>query len=133
MTGPNADIRETNTITWFVEQVDLARQTDEEFYNVAELVIRRGQDLIRRATDGLSTFLTGFFGRGYSVRNLMYSRKFYLTYRDDGISQTQFARLEGSASLPTVSTGRKVNLSWSHHLCFMRIPILPVAATRGVS
>lgn len=154
MTGQDAGIREKNTITRLVEQADFASQTDEEFYNVAELVIRRGQDLVRRATnyatvysyyelghmiverqqggrdraeygqqvlEGLSTYLTGIFGRGYSVRNLTYFRKFYLIYRDDKISQTPFAKLEGSASLPTVSTGRKFYLSWSHYIFLMGI------------
>ena len=45
-------------------------------------------------------------------------RKFYLTYVDDQIGQTVSDQFK---NLPTVSSGRKFFLSWSHYLKLMRI------------
>ena len=64
-----------------------------------------------------SDYLLQKFGKGFSVTNLKQMRQFYLTYANDTISQTVFTQFE---NLPTVSTGRKFFLSWSHYLKLMR-------------
>ena len=66
----------------------------------------------------LSTHLQKHFGRGFSVTNLKQMRQFYLVYANDQIGQTLSDQF---ANLPTVSTGRKFFLSWSHYLKLMRI------------
>ena len=45
-------------------------------------------------------------------------RQFYLTYRNDQIGQEVSDQFK---NLPTVSSGRKFFLSWSHYLKLMRI------------
>ena len=45
-------------------------------------------------------------------------RRFYSIYSHDQIGETVFTQFE---NLPTVSTGRKFFLSWSHYLKLMRI------------
>lgn len=66
----------------------------------------------------LSDYLTKQFGKGFSVTNLKQMRQFYLTYGNDQIGQKVS---DQSANLPSVSTGRKFFLSWSHYLKLMRI------------
>ena len=58
------------------------------------------------------------FGKGFSITNLKQMRQFYLTYRDDQISQKVSDQFK---NLPVVSSGRKFFLSWSHYLKLMRI------------
>ena len=65
----------------------------------------------------LSDYLLQKFGKGFLVTNLKQMRQFYLTYANDTISQTVSDPFE---HLPTVSTGRKFFLSWSHYLKLMR-------------
>ena len=60
----------------------------------------------------------GKFGKGFSITNLKQMRQFYLTYRDDQISQKVSDQFK---NLPVVSSGRKFFLSWSHYLKLMRI------------
>lgn len=64
-----------------------------------------------------SDYLLQKFGKGFSVTNLKQMRQFYLTYANDTISQTVSDQFD---HLPTVSTGRKFFLSWSHYLKLMR-------------
>lgn len=66
----------------------------------------------------LSDYLLKKFGKGFSVTNLKQMRKFYLTYVNDQIGQTVSDQFK---NLPTVSSGRKFFLSWSHYLKLMRI------------
>ena len=66
----------------------------------------------------LSKYLLKKLGKGFSVTNLKQMRKFYLTYVDDQIGQTLSDQFK---NLPTVSSGRKFFLSWSHYLKLMRI------------
>ncbi len=66
----------------------------------------------------LSEYLLKKFGKGFSVTNLKQMRKFYLTYMNDQIGQTVSDQFK---NLPTVSSGRKFFLSWSHYLKLMRI------------
>lgn len=72
----------------------------------------------KRMLQGLSEYLTKKFGKGFSVGNLKNIRQFYKTYITDQIGETVFSQFE---NLPTVSTGRKFYLSWSHYLTLMRI------------
>lgn len=66
----------------------------------------------------LSDYLLEKYGKGFSVTNLKQMRKFYLTYMNDQIGQTVSDQFK---NLPTVSSGRKFFLSWSHYLKLMRI------------
>ena len=66
----------------------------------------------------LSDHLSKKFGKGFSITNLKQMRQFYLTYRDDQISQKVSDQFK---NLPVVSSGRKFFLSWSHYLKLMRI------------
>ena len=66
----------------------------------------------------LSDYLLKKFGKGFSVTNLKQMRKFYLIYVNDQIGQTVSDQFK---NLPTVSSGRKFFLSWSHYLKLMRI------------
>lgn len=45
-------------------------------------------------------------------------RRFYVVYQNDQIGETPFTQFD---NLPTVNTGRKFYLSWSHYLKLMRI------------
>ena len=56
--------------------------------------------------------------RQYSADNLKLMRRFYNVYLHDQIGETVFSQFE---NLPTVSTGRRFYLSWSHYLKLMRI------------
>ena len=73
-----------------------------------------GKQLIKE----LSAYLTKHFGKGFSVANLKNIRQFYKIYSTDQIGETVFSQFE---NLPSVNTGRKFYLSWSHYLVLMRI------------
>ena len=45
-------------------------------------------------------------------------RRFYVVYQNYQIGETPFTQFD---NLPTVNTGRKFYLSWSHYLKLMRI------------
>ena len=62
--------------------------------------------------------MTEQFGRGYSVGNLKNIRQFYKVYSSDQIGETLFSQFK---NLPSVDTGRKFFLSWSHYLMLMRM------------
>lgn len=66
----------------------------------------------------LSAYLTENFGKGFSPENLKLMRRFYVVYSQDQIGETVFTQ---SNNLPSVATGRKFYLSWSHYLKLMRI------------
>lgn len=72
----------------------------------------------KRLLQELSKFLTDKFGKGFSVTNLKQMRQFYMIYSTDQIGQTVSDQFE---NLPSVDTGRKFFLSWSHYLKLMRI------------
>lgn len=94
------------------------------YFETGRLIVEEEQKGLKRATYGkylipeLSKYLTEHIGRGFSVTNLKQMRKFYKVYAEDQISQTLSDQLR---NLPTVSTGRKFPLSWSHYLKLMRI------------
>ena len=62
--------------------------------------------------------MTQNFGKGFSTSNLKNIRQFYKVYSTDQIGETVFSQFE---NLPSVNTGRKFYLSWSHYLKLMRI------------
>ena len=94
------------------------------YYEIGRMIVEEEQHGSNRAAYGkyllqaLSDYLLQKFGKGFSVTNLKQMRQFYLTYANDAISQTVSDQFE---HLPTVSTGRKFFLSWSHYLKLMRI------------
>ena len=94
------------------------------YYEIGRKIIEEEQNGESRAAYGkqllkeLSKFLTKKFGKGYSAENLKLMRRFYVVYSQDEIGETVFSQFD---NLPTVSTGRKFYLSWSHYLKLMRI------------
>lgn len=94
------------------------------YYEIGRRIVEEEQHGDNRAAygqqilQGLSNHLTKEFGKGYSVGNLKNIRQFYMVFSNDQIGETVFSQ---SSNLPTVSTGRKFFLSWSHYLKLMRI------------
>lgn len=94
------------------------------YYEIGRMIVEEEQQGENRAAYGkqllkeLSAYLTSAFGKGYSVDNLKLMRRFYNVYSNDQIGETLFPQFE---NLPTVSSGRKFYLSWSHYLKLMRI------------
>lgn len=94
------------------------------YFEVGRRIVEEEQVGTNRAQYGqhilkeLSAYLTKNFGKGFSVTNLKQMRQFYLVYAQDQIGQTVSDQFE---NLPSVSTGRKFLLSWSHYLKLMRI------------
>ena len=94
------------------------------YFEIGRMIIEEEQHGESRAAYGtqlikeLSAYLTRIYGKGFSVGNLKNIRQLYKIYFTDQISETVFSQFE---NLPTVSTGRKFFLSWSHYLKLMRI------------
>lgn len=94
------------------------------YYKIGYMIVEEEQNGSDRAEYGkyvlkeLSAYLAGKFGKGFSVTNLKQMRQFYTIYSCDQIGQTLSDQFE---NLPTVDTGRKFFLSWSHYLQLMRI------------
>ena len=94
------------------------------YYEIGRMIVEEEQHGENRAAYGkqllkeLSAYLTNAFGKGYSAENLKLMRRFYNVYSNDQIGETVFTQFE---NLPSVSTGRKFYLSWSHYLKLMRI------------
>lgn len=94
------------------------------YYEIGRKIIEEEQQGKNRAAYGtqllkeLSVYLTKIYGKGFSVGNLKNIRQFYKVFSTDQIGETVFSQFE---NLPTVSTGRKFFLSWSHYLKLMRI------------
>lgn len=94
------------------------------YFEIGRMIVEEEQQGENRAAYGkyllqtLSDYLTKQFGKGFSVTNLKQMRQFYLTYGNDQIGQKVSDQF---ANLPSVSTGRKFFLSWSHYLKLMRI------------
>ena len=94
------------------------------YYEIGRMIVEEEQQGENRAAYGkrilkeLSDFLTDKFGKGFSVTNLKQMRKFYVIYSTDQIGQMLSDQFE---NLPSVDTGRKFFLSWSHYLKLMRI------------
>ncbi len=94
------------------------------YYEIGRMIVEEEQHGENRAAYGkqllqkLSEYLTAQFGKGFSIGNLKNIRQFYKVYSEDQIGETVFSQFE---NLPSVSTGRKFFLSWSHYLKLMRI------------
>ena len=94
------------------------------YFEIGRMIIEEEQHGQDRAAYGkqvlkvLSDYLTKIHGKGFSPENLKLMRRFYTVYSHDQIGETVFTQFE---NLPTVSTGRKFFLSWSHYLKLMRI------------
>ncbi|WP_288945417.1 YhcG family protein [uncultured Megasphaera sp.] len=94
------------------------------YFEIGRMIVEEEQHGSNRAAYGkqllkeLSVYLTKIYGKGFSVTNLKQMRQFYLAYANDQIGQTLSDQFK---NLPTVSTGRKFYLSWSHYLKLMRI------------
>lgn len=94
------------------------------YFEIGRMIVEEEQHGSNRAAYGkeilkeLSVYLAKIYGKGFSVTNLKQMRQFYLTYANDQIGQTLSDQFK---NLPTVSTGRKFYLSWSHYLKLMRI------------
>ena len=94
------------------------------YYEIGRRIYEEEQQGKERAAYGkyllkeLSDYLSKKFGKGFSITNLKQMRQFYLTYRDDQISQKVSDQFK---NLPVVSSERKFFLSWSHYLKLMRI------------
>lgn len=94
------------------------------YFEIGRMLVEEEQHGANRAAYGkqilkeLSAYLTKIYGKGFSVTNLKQMRQFYLAYANDQIGQTLSDQFK---NLPTVSTGRKFYLSWSHYLKLMRI------------
>lgn len=94
------------------------------YFEIGRMIVEEEQQGSNRAAYGkeilkeLSVYLAKIYGKGFSVTNLKQMRQFYLTYANDQIGQTLSDQFK---NLPTVSTGRKFYLSWSHYLKLMRI------------
>lgn len=97
------------------------------YYEIGRRIVEEEQHGQERASygkqvlKGLSEYLTERFGRGFSEDNLGNMRKFFLVYSKDQISETASRKLDVDNKLPTIATGRKFFLSWSHYLKLMRI------------
>ena len=93
------------------------------YYNIGRMITEEEQKGNDRADYGkyvlkeLSLHLVERFGKGFSVTNLKQMRQFYMIYSKDQIGQTLSDQFE---NIPTVDTGRKFFLSWSHYLQLMR-------------
>lgn len=94
------------------------------YFEIGRMIVEEEQQGADRAAYGtqllkeLSAYLTEHYGKGFSVTNLKQMRQFYVVYAHDSIGQTLSDQF---TNLPTVSTGRKFFLSWSHYLKLMRI------------
>lgn len=99
------------------------------YYEIGRTIVEEEQngkgraEYGKRMLRGLSEYLTEKFGKGFSVGNLKNIRQFYKTYVSDQIGETVFSQFE---NLPSVGTGRKFGLSWSHYLFLMRIKNIDV-------
>lgn len=99
------------------------------YYEIGRTIVEEEQNGNWRAEygkkmlEGLSEYLTEKYGKGFSVGNLKNIRQFYKTYVSDQIGETVFSQF---GNLPSVGTGRKFCLSWSHYLFLMRIENIDV-------
>ena len=109
------------------------------YFEIGRIIIENEQDGKERAEYNkqtlkkLSKQLTAEFGKGFSVQNLEYMRRFYATYqksqRVSGIlqkTQLPFDKSRKSSTLSRISrkgqtlsaTSNKFTLSWSHYVLY---------------
>jgi predicted nuclease of restriction endonuclease-like (RecB) superfamily len=105
------------------------------YYEIGRMIVEREQRGQKRAQygakliKGLSEYLTGQYGRGFSVVNLKNIRRFYQVY-SPSIGQSPTVQSEKSDSLMNIfyasaqigqSLTAQFNLSWTHYQILMRI------------
>jgi predicted nuclease of restriction endonuclease-like (RecB) superfamily len=105
------------------------------YYKIGRMIVEREQQGQKRARygasliKGLSEYLTGQYGKGFSVVNLQSIRKFYQVYAPS-IQQTVSAKFESEKSLASIfdadiekqqTPAVKFVLTWSHYQILMRI------------
>lgn len=105
------------------------------YYKIGRMIVEREQQGQKRARygasliKGLSEYLTGQYGKGFSVVNLQSIRKFYQVYAPS-IQQTVSAKSESEKSLASIfdadiekqqTPAVKFVLTWSHYQILMRI------------
>ena len=94
------------------------------YYEIGRTIVEEEQngktraEYGKRMLQGLSEYLTKKIGKGFSVGNLKNIRQFYKTYVADQIGETVFSQFE---NLPSVGTGRKFVLSWSHYRALLQV------------
>jgi predicted nuclease of restriction endonuclease-like (RecB) superfamily len=122
-------VRNINT-TMLMTHFEIGRMIVEEEQQGKEKA-EYGKELIKH----LSEELTKEFGKGYSQRNILYFRQFYLTYTSrisqsviaksiqDQKTQSLIAELEVAQSSNEEASNalRIFELSWTHHLLLMKI------------
>ena len=118
------------------------------YFEIGRMIVEQEQDGKKRAEYGrgllveLAAYLTGRFGKGFSLRNLKYFRKFYLTYapsigqsmiaqsgKDQSITgkslqkgQSLIAQFSSSPIRQSmISESIPFRLSWTHYLILIRI------------
>lgn len=107
------NVKVATNLTMVYTYYEIGRRIVEEEQNGSERA-EYGKRLLKK----LSEYLTDNYGRGYSSENLKLMRRFYKVYSNDQIGEIEFTQFE---NLPTINTGRKFYLSWSHYLKLMRI------------
>lgn len=117
-----------NSRTQVVQSINTALA--ETYYNIGKLIIEFEQKGKSRAVYAnktlaiLSDKLITIFGRGFSVDNLEYMRKFYLLYSISETPSRKSVSISSSSKSETVSrkSSKPVfKLSWSHYVFLMRI------------
>jgi len=91
------------------------------YYEIGRMIVEREQQGQKRAQynakliEGLSEYLTGRYGKGFSVVNLKSIRKFYQVY-SPSIQQTWSPQIQKGQTLSA-----QFKLTWSHYQLLMRI------------
>jgi predicted nuclease of restriction endonuclease-like (RecB) superfamily len=74
----------------------------------------------KKILQGLSEYLTGHLGKGWSVQNLKLMRQFYMVYSETGIGQPPVSQSVIPIGQPPVSQF-KTGIFWKHYILLMRI------------
>lgn len=117
-----------NAKTFIGRTVDLAMCIT--YFEIGRMIVEEEQGGKTRAEYGhgllgeLSEFLTGRFGKGFSVSTLTNARKFYATYYP-AISQAVLTKSDpemlSEKSQAVLTKSYPFKLSWTHYLILMRI------------
>jgi hypothetical protein len=92
------------------------------YFQIGRMIVKdeqQGNERAGYATETLkklSRFLTGNFGRGYSVDNLQNMRAFFLEYRNYGTPYSISETLSANYESPSRNLNKAFNLSWSHYV-----------------
>lgn len=94
------------------------------YFEIGRIIVedeQKGKERAEYAKEtlkNLSNQLTAEFGRGYSVDNLQWIRKFFITYQK---YETLFHISDGDTKNETASRDFPFTLSWSHYIQLMKI------------